>query len=185
MLLRAVHSINAGECMRVAVRVWPGWEWRGKTDAPPMLSTRAALRVGRLDVVYGHLSRAGGTAAGSTYDWSAIAPPPLPLPPLEETAARYLEQLRPLVTPVSSRPPLKPSPCVLCGLELSGSHVRRGSSAPRRRRRARSSMGRGRRRTRSSRRGTRPTATRATSSRSGTRCTWAAATPSRSTATPS
>ena len=64
-----------------------------------MLTRRAALRVGRLDVLHAHLSRAGGTAAGSTYDWSAISPPPLPLPPLEETAARYLEQLRPLVTP--------------------------------------------------------------------------------------
>eukprot|EP00035_Acanthoeca_spectabilis_P007930 m.146460 g.146460 ORF g.146460 m.146460 type:complete len:635 (+) comp14145_c0_seq3:132-2036(+) len=48
----------------------------------------------RLAAVRRHLA----SAPHRKYDWSTIRPPPLPLPPLEDTISRYLEQLKPLLS---------------------------------------------------------------------------------------
>ena len=55
--------------------------------APPAASTSA-------------LGTAAATAPVGQYDWSAIEPPALPLPSLDETVERYIEHLRPLCSPV-------------------------------------------------------------------------------------
>jgi carnitine O-acetyltransferase len=49
------------------------------------------------------MSQPNPPATVPLFNWDAIYPPPLPLPPLQDTAARYIEQLRPLLSPTQIR----------------------------------------------------------------------------------